>query len=151
MAEGFEGLNQALTRIGQMATDVKHVEQPLKEAGEYLVGSVKRTILVGGRPKKFAPLAPSTIAGRRKGRGRGGPKILIDRGRLLASIEKTVTTDGVRIGTNVIYAARQHFGYPGGPGRGHAHTPSRKFMLMQQPDDVVKIGSIFERHIARKR
>jgi len=151
MAEGFEGVDRALRRIGQMATDVKHVERPLSEAGEYLVGSVKKTILVGGRPKKFPPLAPSTLAARRKGRGRGGPKILIDTGRLLASLEKTVTTDGVRVGTNVIYARRQHFGYPGGPGRGHSRTPARPFMLMQQPEDVVKIGSIFERHIARKR
>ena len=140
-----------LRRIGEIATDVKHVERPLNEAGEYLVGSVKKTLLVGGRPKKFAPLAPSTIAARRKGRGRGGPKILIDRGRMLASIQKSVTTDGVRVGTNVVYAARHHYGYKGGPGRGHSRTPARPFMEMQRPEDVIKIGHIFERHIARHR
>lgn len=150
MPEGIEGLNQLLRRIGEIATDVKHVERPLNEAGEYMVGSVKKNILVGGRPNKFTPLAASTIAGRRKGRGRGGPKILIDRGRLLASVQKSVTTDGVRIGTNVVYAARQHFGYPGGSGRGHAKTPARPFLLIQRPEDVNAIGKIFIRHIARK-
>src|SRR5260370_23568423 len=110
MAEGIEGLDRALRRIGQLATDVKHVERPLNEAGEYLVGSIKKNILVGGRPKKFAPLAASTIAGRRKGRGHAGPKILIDRGRLLGSIHKSVTTAGVRVRTNLMYARLQHQG-----------------------------------------
>jgi phage gpG-like protein len=150
MPEGIEGLSSLLRRIEQMATDTKHVERPLNEAGEYLVGSIKKNILVGGRPQKFTPLSPRTIAARRKGRGRGGPKILIDRGRLLGSIQKSTTTDGVRVGTNVIYARRQHFGYEGGPGRGHSKTPKRPFVLMQQPEDVIKIGNIFERHIARK-
>jgi phage virion morphogenesis protein len=150
MSDGLETFERAARRIHQMATDVKHVERPLKEAGEYIVGSVKKTILVGGRPVKFAPLAASTIAGRRKGRGRGGPKILIDRGRLLGSIQKKVTTDGVRVGTNVVYAARHHFGYPGGSGRGHSRTPARPFMQMQKPEDEIKIGQIFARHIARK-
>lgn len=153
MAEGIEGLNQLLRRIGQMATDVKHVERPLNEAGEYLVGSVKKNFLAGGRPKKWTPLAPSTLRARRHGKGRGGAKILIDKADLMNSIDKRAVDSGggpgVQVGTGKIQARRQQLGYPGGPGRGHAHTPARTF-LMVQPEDVIKIGSIFERHIARK-
>jgi phage gpG-like protein len=150
MSEGFAGLDDVLRRVAKMATDTKHVERPLNEAGEYAVGSVKRNFFAGGRPQKWTPLAPATVAARRKGKGRGGARILMDRGRLLASIHKSVTTDGVRIGTNYIPAPRHNFGYPGGTGRGRSKTPAREFMLLQRPDDVVKIGNIFERHIARK-
>src|ERR1041385_4959950 len=107
MAEGFEGLDRLLRRVHELATDVRHVERPLNQAAEYAVGSIKRNFFAGGRPKRWTPLAPSTLRGRRKGRGRGGAKVLIDRGQLLGSIDKTVTTDGARIGTNVVYAARQ--------------------------------------------
>lgn len=149
MADGFENLDQVIRRVGKLATDVRHVERPLDQAAEYAVGSIKRTILVGGRPKKFAPHAPSTLRSRRKGKGRGGAKVLIDRGRLLGSFDKKVTTDGARIGTNVVYAARHHYGYPGGPGRGHAKTPARPFMLLQ-PEDIEKIGKLFGVHVAQK-
>ena len=149
MAEGFEGLDRILRRVGQIATNVRHVERPLNQAAEYAVGSIKRTIFAGGRPKKFAPHAPSTLRSRRKGRGRGGARVLIDTGRLVGSIDKTVTTDGARIGTNVVYAARQHYGYPGGSGRGHARTPARPYMLLQD-EDIRKIGQLFGVHVARR-
>lgn len=154
MSEGFQGLDRAIRRIAQMATDVKHVEKPLNEAGEYAIGSIKKNFLVGGRPSKWKALAASTIAGRRRGKGRGGIKILIDRARLMNAItKKTVASGGgagVAVGENVIYAPRQHFGYKGGTGRGHAATPARPFMMLQQPEDVNAIGKIFSRHVARK-
>lgn len=149
MAEGIEGLDRLLKRIGQMATDTKHVERPLNAAGEYLVGSVKQNFRAGGRPKKWTPLAPSTLRRRRRGKGRGGAKILIDTAKMMNAVDKRVSTAGVSVGLNAVQARRQHSGYPGGPGPGHAHTPARPFLLIQ-PEDVVKIGSIFERHIARK-
>ena len=58
-----------------------------------------------------------------------------------------VMTDGVAVGTNVIYGPRQHFGYPGGSGRGRSKTPARPF-LMFQDEDIRDIGEIFKRHIA---
>src|SRR5216684_484387 len=121
MAEGIDGLSQVVSRIGRMATDIKRPEHALKAAGEYLVGSVKRTILAGGRPKPFTPLAASTIAARRKGKGRGGAKPLMNFGNLLASIgEEPVSSGGdagVMVGTNYgklpkggSIAATLHFG-----------------------------------------
>jgi phage gpG-like protein len=150
MAEGFQGFDRVARRIGQLATDVKHVERPLKEAGEYVVGSIKKNFLVGGRPSKWKALAASTVAQRRRGRGRGGIKILIDTAKMMNALDKKVTTDAVRVGLNAVQARRQHSGYSGGSGRGHSRTPARAFVMLQRPEDVNAIGKIFSRHIARK-
>jgi phage gpG-like protein len=149
MSEGFEGIGRLIHRVGEIATDVTHVERALNAAGEYMIGSVKQTFAAQGRPKKWTPLAPSTLRSRRHGKGRGGSKILIDTAKMMNAVSKQVSTAGVAVGLNADQARRQHSGYPGGPGRGHSHTPARPFLVIQ-PEDVVKIGSIFERHIARK-
>ena len=150
MAEGIEGLERVIRRVGQLATDTKHVERPLKEAGEYLVGSIKKNFLAGGRPRKWSPLAPSTLRQRRKGRGRGSAKVLIDTAKMMNAVDKRVATDGVRVGLNAVQAARHHFGYPGGTGRGRSKTPARPFLMLQQPEDVNAVGKIFMRHVRRK-
>jgi phage virion morphogenesis protein len=149
----IEGLSQLLDRLGTLAFDTRHVERPLRAVGALLVTSIEKNFAEQGRPQKWTPLAPRTLAGRRRGKGKGGPRILIDTGRLKSSINyKMVSAGGgpaVKVGTNVRYAARQHFGYPGGAGRGHAKTPARPFMLIQ-PEDVQAIDRVFTRHIARQ-
>ena len=154
MAEGFEGLQAILSRLNQLATDIRHVEGPLKAAGVYALGSIERNFQEQGRPAKWKPLADSTRAGRRKGKGSRAPRILIDSARLKNSIAMKLIAGGsgpeVLIGTNVGYAARQHFGYPGGSGRGDAKTPARPFLMLQEPEDYDAIGRIFARHIERR-
>jgi len=174
--EGITGLDSALRRLGKLATDTKHVERPLKTIGVYLVGSIQKTIRTGGRPKPFAPLAASTIAGRRKGKGRSGAKALIDTARLINSIQSEPVSSGggagVEVGTNVSYAAVQHFGgrkkytivaknkkglaFMGSGGqkivrRRVTHPPltPRPFMVIQIPEDQVKAAEIIERHLAK--
>jgi phage gpG-like protein len=151
--EGLQGLAQLLRRIERLATDTRHIEQPLAVAGEYVVGSIHRNFEAQGRPTHWPPLSKRTIAGRRKGRGRGGPKMLQDTKRLLSGIHKVVTTEGVKIATAPLaYARRQQEGYdPGGKkGPGQVKTPARKYLMLQEPDDVIEIGNIFRRHIARR-
>jgi phage gpG-like protein len=158
MADGFEGLTRAMRRIHQLATDTKHVEQPLKEAGEYMVGSIKRKQFLAGGTPKWSLLAPSTLRRRRKGKGRGGARVLIDKAILMGSVNKKVVASppSVRVGVpddsgpkGGKRAKRLHFGYPGGAGRGHAHTPARPYVVML-PEDVNAIGRLFGRHVARK-
>lgn len=114
-----------------------------------MVGSIEKNFREQGGPVKWKGLAASTLSRRRRGRGRGGPQILIDTARLKNSIGYRLVNAGVEIGTNVVYAPRQHFGYPGGKGRGHSRTPARPF-LMVQPEDVKEIGEIFKRHVGKK-
>ena len=148
MPEDIQGLARLVTRIRKMATDAQRVERPLRAAGELMRRSIEQNFRAQGRPAKWQALAPSTRARRRRGRGRGGPQILIDTARLKNSIGYCVMTEGVEVGTNVRYAPRQHFGYPGGKGRGRSKTPARPF-LMVQDEDIPAIGEIFKRHLGR--
>lgn len=136
-----------MNRVNRLQRDIKHVEKPMKAAGQYVVGSIVKNFNSSGRPKKWQKLAPSTVAGRRKGKGKGGLKILIDKGQLRNSHSVRLRSDGVEVGTNMVQAKRQHFGYPGGSGRGHAKTPARPFVMFQD-EDPEAIGRIFSRHIS---
>jgi phage virion morphogenesis protein len=149
MSEGITGLERVIRRIGELATDTRQVERPLKAAGAYMLGSIERNFRAQGRPQKWQKLAAATLQRRRTGRGRGGAQILIDTARLKNSMSfRLVSAPGVEIGTNVIYGPRQHFGYPGGAGRGHSKTPARPF-LMFQDEDYDALAAIFKRHVAR--
>jgi phage gpG-like protein len=184
MADEIEGLDRLRLRIDQLVAAVEHPEHPLKASGAYLVGSVQKTIRVGGRPKAFTPLAKSTIAMRRKGKGSGGARILINNAHLLNSISSQPVSSGggagIAVGTNYGKLAKGgsiaevlHFGGKGAytivaknkkglafMGSGgqkivrrrvtHPPLPARPFMVLQIPEDEIKVGSIFERHIARQ-
>jgi phage virion morphogenesis protein len=153
MAE-IEGLNAALRRLQELALDARKVERPLEAIGVYMLGSVEKNFQQQGRPERWSPLSPRTLAGRRKGRGKGGPKILIDMARLKNSMNHKVRigepSSYVEVGTNVIYGPRHHFGYKGEKkGRGQAKTPARPFLLIQEEDNQ-KIEEIFNRHLRRR-
>jgi phage virion morphogenesis protein len=153
MAE-IEGLTAALRRLQELALDTRKVERPLEAIGVYMLGSVEKNFQQQGRPDRWSPLNPRTIAGRRKGKGKGGPKILIDRARLKNSMNHKVhigsPSSNVEVGTNVIYGPRHHFGYEGAgkKGRGQSNTPARPFLLIQE-EDSQKIEDIFKRHLRR--
>jgi len=152
--EGIEGLNRLLSRLGQMATDIRHVERPMRVAGEIAVRSIHKNFEEQGRPQRWTPLSPRTLASRRRGRGRGGVKILTDKGLMKAAVHADLVSEGgeaaVKVGLKKVQAARHHFGYSGGKGRGHSKTPARPFLMLQEPEDVVDIGNVFRRHIARQ-
>ncbi len=152
MSEGIQGIERLFRRVKKLATDTKHVERPLRAAGVLMLGSIEKNFKAQGRPTKWKALEETTLAGRRKGKGKGSSQILIDTARLKNSHSMKVFTDGVAVGTNVIYGPRQHFGYKaadGKSGRGHSETPARPF-LMFQDEDIRDIGKIFKRHIAKK-
>ncbi|HEY6334100.1 MAG TPA: phage virion morphogenesis protein [Blastocatellia bacterium] len=153
---GIDGMAGLAKRIGQLATDTKKVEAPLRAAGAIVVASITKNFQAQGRPEKWKPLSPITLAMRKKGpKGKGGGRssqILIDSADLRNSIGyRVVTGPGVEIGTNKKYARRQHFGYPGDPKAplfsGHRPTPARPFMMIQ-PEDFPKIDRIFVKHIS---
>lgn len=88
-------------RLGMMALSFIKADFVLKSQGQ-----------AGESTPAWKPLAPSTAARRRKGRGTGAPEILRDTGRLLNSLSPggpesllEPIAGGVRVGTNVAYAA----------------------------------------------
>ncbi|MET0626571.1 MAG: phage virion morphogenesis protein [Pyrinomonadaceae bacterium] len=148
MAEEIQGLSRLIGRVKRLAADVRDAERPMRASGEVLRRSVEQNFRAQGRPAKWPGLAAATISRRRRGKGRGRPQILIDTARLKNSIGYRVVSEGVEVGTNVKYARRQHFGFPGGTGPGHSKTPARPFLVVQG-EDIETIAGIFRRHIGR--
>ena len=81
---------------------VKNLRVPLKRVGILMLSSIDKNFRAEGRPKRWAPLSPMTIAMRRK-KGRGA-KILQDTGMRKGSIVYEVVSDQkVQIGTRRDY------------------------------------------------
>jgi phage gpG-like protein len=88
-----------LRKAGDKAKDLRI---PLKRCGILMLSSIDKNFRSEGRPKRWAPLSPMTIAMRRK-RGKGA-KILQDTGKGKGSIVyKVVSNQEVQIGTNLGY------------------------------------------------
>jgi len=98
-------INSALAELNRVGTNLRPM---LTDIGEALVESTKLRFRDSKAPdgSTWRPLSPVTIALRRKGSSRP----LLDTGRLRNSITRSVTANSVVVGTNVIYAATQHFG-----------------------------------------
>jgi phage gpG-like protein len=103
VSEGRGG--EALQRLADRAIQFA---DPLAEIGELLVASTQdrfnQAVAPDGTP--WAPLAASTLA-RKK-----GPGILRENLHLQGSMRYQVGSDELQVGTNLPYAAAQHFGLP---------------------------------------
>ena len=108
------------TMLQRMADAGHDLRPTLKKVQVYMLQSIGRTFDAQGRPTRWAPLSPVTLALRRKGRGKGiqalgfgtpgapgftefgvpssafGAKILQDTGRLRASVTAVAGGDAVR-------------------------------------------------------
>jgi len=94
-----EKVKALLKKAGDKAKDLR---VPLKQCGILMLSSIDKNFRAEGRPKRWAPLSPMTIAMRRK-KGRGA-KILQDTGHGKGSIiYKVVSNQKVQIGTNLGY------------------------------------------------
>lgn len=94
-----EKVKALLKKAREKAKDLKI---PLKQCGILMLGSIDKNFRAEGRPNRWAPLSPMTIAMRRK-KGRGA-KILQDTGHGKGSIVyKVVSNQKVQIGTDLDY------------------------------------------------
>jgi len=170
---GDEEVKALLKKAGDKAKDLKI---PLKRAGILMLGSIDKNFREEGRPTRWVPLSPMTIAMRRK-EGKGA-KILQDTGMGRGSIVYEVVSDQkVQIGTRLDYMRKHQEGadikipardiYPVkaralhwvDPGTGedvfamHVHQkartaklPQRKFLLFQEEDET-NIVKIFTEYL----
>jgi len=168
-----EKVKALLKQAGEKAKDLRI---PLKRAGILMLGSIDKNFRAEGRPTKWTPLSPMTIAMRRK-EGKGA-KILQDTGHGRGSIVyKVVSNQEVQIGTPLEYMAIHQTGgtinipardiYPVkaralhwvDPGTGedifamHVHQkartakiPQRMFLLFQE-EDKTNIVKIFTEYL----
>jgi len=171
-----EKVKALLKKAGNKAKDLRI---PLKRCGILMLSSIDKNFRAEGRPKKWAPLSPMTIAMRRK-EGKGA-KILQDTGHGKGSIVyKVVSNQKVQIGTNLGYMKiHQEGGSIKIPARDiypvkakalhwvsdgkdvfamHVHQkartakiPQRKFLLFQKEDktNIVKVFTEYLEEITR--
>lgn len=140
----ISGIDAIFSRFTRLNAKMSSYAEPLKEAGDYAKQSIITNFAASGRPRRWQQLATSTLAKRaRKGTG---SQILVESGNLMNSSRAVITTNQAEVGTNVIYAMRQNFGYKGGIGRGQSRTPARQFMMLQTWD-TDPIGHIFSRYL----
>ena len=168
-----EKVKALLKKAGDKAKDLRI---PLKRCGILMLSSIDKNFREEGRPTRWAPLSPMTLAMRRK-EGKGA-KILQDTGHGKGSIVyEVVSNQKVQIGTNLGYMKIHQEGgsikipprdiYPVkarvlhwvDPGTGedvfamHVHQkartakiPQRKFLLFQE-EDKKNIVSIFTEYL----
>ena len=111
--------------------------------GKIIQDLIRKTFLLQGRPKKWQPLALSTIE-RRKREGLWPGLILIEKGDLLQSFQIRASASDVSVFSTSPYAAIHHFGGLTGKGLKTA-IPSRPFMNIQSEDIETIENLILER------
>lgn len=151
--------------IGDIYRRGEDLRPALNRVGAHMHHSVAETFRQQGRPTRWKPLSPGTIARRRKGRkGMGAPggsvKILQDTGRLMASV--TSRTAGsvfevrphmLRIGTRVEYASTHQFGREAIPNvretvRAHVRKQHRRVAIARGGPGFARLVTV-PRHSVR--
>lgn len=115
----FAKLDKALLQLGKLGSPGL-VNVCAANVGEAMVTEVRFGFRKGQDPDGN-PWAPIKRQRRRKGKGKGGNKILRDTGRLANSISAQVTGGTVIVGTNVEYGPYHQYGTAG-----HSADFSRK-------------------------
>ena len=116
-------------RIKKQIEVMKNTAEPMAQASVILYQSVIKNFREQGTDKeKWQALSPVTLALRRKGKGKGTPRILEDTGMLRMSIASEADNDTATVGTNLGYAKKHQFG-----GRiGKAMIPARPFLVLRE-------------------
>lgn len=144
------GVAEAMERLVRFAA---RPAAAMKDAGEYMQGAVDDRFASQSDPqgRPWEPNTPTTLLRKRN------PRILHESPLLRNSIHYRATDTEMRQGTNLVYAAAQHFGmkqgYAGTTSRGApipwGDIPARAFLGFS-PADQREIGQIIERHIQRQ-
>lgn len=121
--------NHVETILQRLLDRTRNYSPAWEKVGIQAERSTGMNFRASGRPTKWAPLAPKTLASRRK-RGKGG-KILQDNGLLKASVTsnasiKRISAQRIEFGTNLSYASVQQ--------NGTARIPARPFLMWQDTD-----------------
>ncbi|WP_222431057.1 phage virion morphogenesis protein [Bacillus paralicheniformis] len=129
-------------------TNLKYNE-PLKNSGTYLEGSIGKRFRSGGGSQPWPALSPTT---KRIHPRRAGGKPLNDTGQLKMSVtakaRKNISRNRLRYGwgSGVKYAAFQNFGGVTGWG---TRVPARPFLYVDT-DDEKEIEKVFKEYIERQ-
>lgn len=94
--------------LKRLLENSQHPEPAMAAIAARMTGAIEDNFRAEGRPSKWAPLRPSTLAARAAS-GKSG-KILQATGKLAASMTPFHSSNEAGVGTNRPYAAAMHFG-----------------------------------------
>jgi len=165
---GTEEVNRMLKSLGSIVRDLRPF---FRDAKMILMREVHENFAAGGRPE-WAPLSPTTLELKAKGRNRfktysqgritkttanfmASAKPLMDTGLLRASVG-VPSKDGIldmsasrlRLGTAIVYAAAQNFGKTNGPRPNWipgARIPARPFMVVSREGEGKLVRALEDR------
>lgn len=152
------GTEEIETKLSALQSKVKHMHPIMSEIGNMLINEVDETFDDQGRPK-WVQLSRTTLRLGYTGMGKNSShthkqdgrvtrgferymsdkKILYTSGQLRNSFVYDATAHSVTVGSNLAYAAIQHFGGMAGRGR-KVKIPSRKILPID--DNGVLKGSV---------
>lgn len=144
-------VREMLNRVG----GINDFTEPLDYCAQHMVRSVDLNFAFNGRPTKWQPLAPSTVA-RKEAMGRSGNNILVFDGHLRNSFQQgkegnihEISPNQVVIGTNIEYA---HFHQEGHAAKSDRMLPKNGKALfwpgLARPISSARKGALPERPFA---
>lgn len=137
-------------KIGNLLALLQHPRPALDDIGEYLITSTKQRFIKGESPdgEKWAPNSPVTLARKKDTRPLFG-----ETKRLISEMIKFVSDADLEVGSNLVYAATQHFGASAGEFRlgdgapvPWGDIPARPFLGLSV-DDAQAVLDILQEHI----
>lgn len=131
----LEGLAPIVARLNALGSQ-RQLGEGLANIGGIVQGQTQRRLSEDKSSpdgEAWAAWSPAYAEGRKKGK-----KLLDDSGALITSMAWDVTSDDLRVGSNLIYAALHQFGGTDDMAPGAAAVPARPFLGVS-PDDAVEI------------
>lgn len=138
--KGIKDLKELLERLDKVFLNRKKLTLGIAET---MLSSVQTNFLESGRnvsgdTKQWHPLSETTLL--RRGNKRNSPILRVSN-RLYHSLHSAYNNDTASVGTNVVYAALQHYGAKKGQfgsWRGHpipwGDIPARPYMMLTNQD-----------------
>jgi len=111
--------------LKEKGSQLKNLTPAMQAVSIILHRIVMKNFDAEGRPKKWAPLAPSTIASKRRRHGTL-PPILVDSGTLRRSIHENYSHNHAEVATPMKYAKYLQFGT--------RKMPARPFLVVPDSD-----------------
>ncbi len=135
------GIEEWRGRLEGFRTRATNLQPVFDEFGRYMLGSIRRNFEAEGRPRKWQPLAPSTIQQRTR-QGYGAGPILYRTGRLRHGFRVNTGSTFMRIVNDTpYYKYHQQDKRPG-------KTIPRRIMVVLLDQDKAQFTRIWRRYLS---